>query len=301
MLIAEEGDGEDHSGSKLVPDYTIIPPVTAETLDSGINTALQTHERRILAMQHVEQGATAMQQGLSAVARASFEEAIRVGGRDPYPCYMLGNLFEQMGETEQAITSFMQAWEKDPTYFEGLQRVIALYLSQGEGQRAIPYLEQAVDQGHVPAEGLVILGTLYLEVGLMEKARITLKTACGKRATRAMSALMEQARAMLQRQGVDATIALLQLGRDVQPEYAPIYALLGDLFTEKQQLREALPCYETLMRLSDPLPANYCRLARTYLALGHPLHADKAVREALRLDPQCEEAARLRVAVLDHV
>jgi tetratricopeptide (TPR) repeat protein len=87
----------------------------------------------------------------------------------------------------------------------------------------------------------------------------------------------------------------------VQPEYAPIYALLGDLFTEQQQLREALPCYETLMRLSDPLPENYCRLARTYLALGHPLRADKAVREALRLDPRCEEAARLWVAILDHV
>ena len=301
MLIAEEGDRGEHRGGKLVPDYMLTTQATAETMDNGISMALHNHERRILAMQHVEQGATAMQQGLSAEARASFEEAIRVGGHDPYPCYMLGELFEQMGETEQAIASFMQAWEKDPTYFEGLHRVVTLYLSRGEGQRAIPYLEQAVDQGCVPVEGLVILGTLYLEAGVMERARITLKTACGKQAARAMAALVEQARAMRQRQGADAAIALLQLGRDVQPEYAPIYALLGDLFTEQQQLREALPCYETLMRLSDPLPANYCRLARTYLALGHPLRADKTVREALRLDPQCEEAARLRVAILDHV
>ncbi|HEY7494539.1 MAG TPA: tetratricopeptide repeat protein [Candidatus Tectomicrobia bacterium] len=301
MLIAEEGDGENSGSGKVVPDYTLVPPVTAETLENGISTTLQRHERRILAMQHVEQGEAAMKQGLSIEAQASFAEAIRVGGPDPYPSYMLGDLFEQTGQTEQAIASFQQAWEKDPDYFEGLHRVVALYLSQGEGQRAIPYLEQAVGRGSVPVEGLVLLGTLYLEAGAIEEARITLKTACGKRAARAMSALVEQARAMLQRQGADATIALLQLGRDVQPEYAPIYALLGDLFTEQQQLREALPCYETLMRLSDPLPANYCRLARTYLALGHPLRADKVVREALRLDPQCEEAARLRVAILDHV
>jgi tetratricopeptide (TPR) repeat protein len=200
LLIAEEGDGENSGSGKIIPDFTLMPPVTAETLENGISMTLQRHERRILAMQHVEQGEAAIKQGLSVEAQASFAEAVRVGGRDAYPCYMLGDLFEQMGQTEQAITFFMQAWEKDPIYFEGLHRVVSLYLSQGEGQRAIPYLEQAVDQGSVPVEGLVILGTLYLEAGAMEKARITLKTACGKRAARAMAALVEQARAMLQRQ-----------------------------------------------------------------------------------------------------
>jgi tetratricopeptide (TPR) repeat protein len=301
LLLGEEDDGASHGSGKILPDSILMPPVTADTLESGITLALQNHERRILAMRHVEQGETALQQGLSTVAQTHFDAALQIGNRDPYVCYILGDLFERTADTEQAIAAFTQAWERDPTYFAGIHRIVNICLSQGEGRRAIPYLERAVNQGSAPVEALAMLGTLYLEEGDTGKARLIFKAACGMHAARAMSALVEQAGVLLQRQGSAAAITLLQIGREVQPEHAQVYELLGDLFTEQQQLKEALSCYETLLRLSDPLPGNYCRLAKTYLALGYPLRADKAVREALRLDQDYAEALRLRTAILDRV
>jgi hypothetical protein len=74
--------------------------------------------------------------------------------------------------------------------------------------------------------------------------------------------------------------------------------MLGDLYTQKQQLRDALVCHEHLVRLGEPLPASYCRLAKSYLGLGFPLRAEQALQKALELDPACQEAIELRAAVL---
>jgi hypothetical protein len=66
---------------------------------------------------------------------------------------------------------------------------------------------------------------------------------------------------------------------------------------EQQQPRAALVCYEHLLRLSDPHPANYCRLARAFLTMGFPIRAELAVQKARELDRSCEEAARLWAAI----
>jgi tetratricopeptide (TPR) repeat protein len=144
----------------------------------------------------------------------------------------------------------------------------------------------------------VLLAVLYFETGAAEKCASTLRGTCGGEATQAIPALVEQAQRVLQKMGEEASIALLQIGRDIFPENTLIYAMLGDLYTQKQQLRDALGCYEHLVRLGEPLPESYCRLAKSYLGLGYPLRAEQALHKALELDPECQEAMELRAAVL---
>jgi tetratricopeptide (TPR) repeat protein len=144
---------------------------------------------------------------------------------------------------------------------------------------------------------MVLLGTLYLETGAPEQATSAIQSASRIDTNRAIAFLLEQAHALLQRQGVSEAIALLQIGRDMQPENAQIYRRLGDLYMQQEQYRDALSCYETQLRLDDPEPLSYCRLAQAYLALGYPLRAELALEKALKIDPDFEEATQLRSLV----
>jgi tetratricopeptide (TPR) repeat protein len=259
---------------------------------------MDNRERREMAKRYISQGERALEQGLCDAAQENFHEAVRISGRDSYPCYMLGELLARIGKEEEAINAFIQAWEKEPANIEPIHRIVALYLGMHNVSAAILYLEYAVQQDIALITDRILLAVLYFETGAPEKCASILRATCGSEAPQAIPALVEQAHRVQKNMGEEASIALLQIGRDIFPENTLIYAMLGDLYTQKQQLREALVCHEHLVRLGEPLPESYCRLAKSYLGLGFPLRAEQALQKALELDPACQEAMELRAAVL---
>jgi tetratricopeptide (TPR) repeat protein len=297
LFLQDEDEGARKSRSTIIPDYILVPPVTADSLDTGISAALVSREKRLLAMEYIAQGETAMQAGSFTEAQRSFEAAVDIGGPDPYACFALGDLFQAIGDTEQAILFFARALQKDPSYFEAARRVVALLLSQRQRHRAIPYLERAVEEGTAPVEGMVLLGTLYIEEGMVEQADRQLQSVCRTGGSQVISAILDQARCLVERQAISEAIMLLHIGIAAQPESTQLYKMLGDLFMQQNNLRAAVACYENLTRLDEPFSENYCRLARAYMALGFNLRAENAVQQALKLDPESTEAAELRIAV----
>jgi tetratricopeptide (TPR) repeat protein len=286
-----------HSKEKIMPDYALTLPCTAEALAQGIEAALLQREKRAQAIAYITQGETARQQGLAVKAQMHFARALQVDTRDPFPCYLLGDLFADMGHAEQATAAYTLGWKRRPSCMIGIKRIVNLLLAHDKKSAAIPYLESARQQGIAPLEGLILLGILYLETGTPEHATSAIQSASRMDTNRAIAFLLEQAHALLQRQGITEAISLLQIGRDMQPENAQIYRLLGDLYMQQEQYRDALSCYETHLRLDNPDPLSYCRLAQAYLALGYPLRAELALDKALKIDPDFEEATQLRSLV----
>jgi tetratricopeptide (TPR) repeat protein len=297
FLLGDADDRAWHSKEKIMPDYALTLPFTAETLAQGVEAALSQREKRAQAIASITQGAATMQQGLAVKAQMHFARALQVDTHDPFPCYLLGDLFADMGRAEQATAAYTLGWKRQPSCMIGIKRIVNLLLAHGKKSEAIPYLESARQQGIAPLEGMVLLGTLYLETGAPEQATSAIQSASRIDTNRAIAFLLEQAHALLQRQGVSEAIALLQIGRDMQPENAQIYRRLGDLYMQQEQYRDALSCYETQLRLDDPEPLSYCRLAQAYLALGYPLRAELALEKALKIDPDFEEATQLRSLV----
>jgi Flp pilus assembly protein TadD len=297
LLLPEEESSVAENSKKILPDYVLAPPVTAESLANGIVKAVENHARRMMAKRYIGQGEHALQQGSLEEAQARFQEAVRISAHDPYPCYTLGDLLAQIGHVEEAITAFIQCWEREPTNIEPVHRIVQLYLGRNDVPAAILYLEYAVQHGIALIADRIQLAVLYYEQGVEEKFYTTLRAACSADAAQASAALADQARQLRQRKGDDAAMALLQIGKEICPENTSIYAMLGDMYIAKNALREALVCYEQLTRLGEPLPESYCRLAKTYLALGFPLRAETALGKALELDPECREVREIRATI----
>lgn len=298
LLLPEEDTFREVTVKNIQVDYTLAPPVTADALGIGIVAALENRQQRVMAKRYISQGERALEQNRVEEAQQYFQEAVRVSDRDAYPCYVLGDLLAQLGKEDEAITAFIQCWEREPGNIQPVHRIVQLNLRRNDVAGAIVYLEYAIQQGVALIPDQVHLAALYFEIGDEKKLHTILRAAYSAQAEQAIHEVVEQAKSLQRRKGDEAAIAFLQAGKEICPENTLIYAMLGDLFTNRQQLREALVCFEHLIRLGNPLPENYCRLAKSYLALGFPLRAEKALDKALKIDPECQEAIELRSAAV---
>lgn len=297
VLLADEDAKATASRTTMIPDCVLTPPLTAESMDQAIAAALDNRQHRTLAAQHIAQGELAMNRGDWQDAQDEFEDAIRLCKTDPYPCYALGELFVKRGDIPRALQYFNQAWEKDPQYVKAIQRLVDLLFSQGNRHAAIPYLEKVAVTGTAPVDLLGLLVGLYVETGASEQAKAIFEKTCKISVPLALATVRDQVQSLLDQHEFQTAMELLRIGIDAQPENTDLHGLLGDLYMKLDRPRDALTSYENITRLGRPMPANYCRLARVYLALGFHLRAEKAVQQALHLDPECQEAAELRVAV----
>jgi tetratricopeptide (TPR) repeat protein len=273
LLISFQNESGKHSRIKIIPDYVLTPPFSAESMEIAITTALMNRKNRKLIVEHITRGQNAIKDGLLKEAQTSFEAAVKLGGPDPYPCYVLGDLYATLGDNEQAI-------------------------SLKNSNRSIPYLEKASEKHIAPVESLIQLGTWYCQNDADEQARVKFRLATNMESSRTLSAIQEHIQSIVERGEIDAAIKLLQIGLDVLPDNPHLYGLLGDLLVQQNRHKEALFYYNSLIHADHPLPADHCRLAREYLALGFDLRAEMAIKAALNLDPECVEAEQLRSSVL---
>jgi tetratricopeptide (TPR) repeat protein len=207
LLLPDEDGGGEERLKKILPDYILASPMTAEALENGIRSALNNRERREIAKRYIHQGEDALEQGLLNEAQEHFHAAVHLSGRDPYPCYMLGELLARIGNAEEAINLFIQAWEREPANMEPIHRIVALYLDMNDTSAAIVYLEYAAQQGIALITDRVLLAVLYFETGALEKCSATLRATCGGGAAQAIPALVEQAQRVQQKMGEDASLA----------------------------------------------------------------------------------------------
>ena len=178
LYLAAEA-GQERPRSALIPDQIIAPPLTAESFDEAVSAALESRQNRVRAAQYITEGERDMAQGLLADAQTKFEAAVELGGLDPYPSYVLGGLFATLGEIDQAVAYFAQAWEKDPFFIEAVHRIVALLLTRGERDRAIPYLERVLveraREGFPPSTELLaveVRGDVPDDVGLQDEVAV---------------------------------------------------------------------------------------------------------------------------------
>ena len=69
-----------------MPDAVVTPPITAESVGTGMRTALDRRGERVVAGKYIALGEAALKQKSVSGAQENFAAAVAVGGPDPDPC-----------------------------------------------------------------------------------------------------------------------------------------------------------------------------------------------------------------------
>lgn len=248
--------------------------------------AVQPNSDPAAAVQHIQAGIAADQQGQHDTAIVEFQKAI---GLDPTlaPAYVdLGTVYMEQTRPAEAIPTLRTAVKLDPT-IPGAQAMLGVaLLLQGYSAEAIPYLKEADIKGP--------LGIAQLMTGDLGSSIANLQVALQQHPNDPeLLFYLARASGLLSKQAGDRLLA-------VDPGSARAHQTMGENYWAFKREAEAEKEYRTALQLQPNLPGAHLALGEIYAGTQQwskaviEFHAEVALRPG-----NAETAYRLGDALLE--
>jgi tetratricopeptide (TPR) repeat protein len=182
-----------------------------------------------------------------------YEESKSLMTDSPEPATRLGNFYNLMGDTSNALENFMQAHEwyqknGQPSPVAG--DIARLYLDQGEQKTAIPFLKAAIDKNPENKDAIFSLGM-----------------------------------AEVANDQFDEAISVFQQYLDLDPKNQQVVETLGNLLRTQGREEEAVRYFERLNKTQPDNTAVLIELGRLLSDMGKVSRSRVYLEAALAADP----------------
>jgi tetratricopeptide (TPR) repeat protein len=182
-----------------------------------------------------------------------YEESKGLMVDSPEPATRLGNFYNLMGDTSNALENFMQAHEWYQKHGEPspvADDIAKLYLDQGKQIAAIPFLRAAIEKNPENKEAVFYLG-----------------------------------RAEVANEQFDEAISVFKRYLELDPRNQEVVETLGDLFRSQGREAEAVQYFEGLNQTQSENTAVLIELGRLLFDLGKTNQSRVYLEAALDADP----------------
>lgn len=252
---------------------------------SGQNTSPTANQQE--AIQHVQAGIAAEQQGQHDAAIAEFRQATQLSP-DMAPAYAdLGTVYMVKKQYADAIPPLKQAIHLDPDIAGAQEMLGDALLLQGYAVESIPHLQAAgVKSG---------LGVAQLETGDLEGSIANLQAALQKEPNNPdLLFYLAKAAGLLSKQAGDQLIL-------AHPDSARAHEALAENYWALQRATEAEKEYQVALHLRPDLPGAHLALGEIYANTQQWPEAAQEFQAETKLRPGNAEAAyRLGNALLEN-
>lgn len=201
--------------------------------------------------------------GKQDLERAEFEfrTAVELSPYFAEPYNNLGVLYKIKGQNKEAIHYFNEAIARDKKYVSPYSHLSAVYLAMGDLGNALKMGRKGVKIGGLDADAHYNLGLVYAEMYSRDKKEKNL----------------ELADKYLKR----ATV--------LNPKLEPVHLQLAEMYKQQGEPKLAVIRYRLALEISNS-PEVWKKLGDLYLEIGEPYKAQNCFQQALKLNPNAEEA-----------
>jgi tetratricopeptide (TPR) repeat protein len=196
----------------------------------------------------------------------------------------LGMAYYKKGDYAQAALSLKQALAEDPNDNEAVQLLGLSYYLAGRPAEAIPLLEKV--QGWYPranVDASYILGICYIQNKEYDQARKAFARMFEVPPESAASYLFA-ARMLLRQQFEPVAEQFAQKAVTLDPKLPMAHFLLGELYTFKSQIPEAITQFQQELALNPGNAATYYKLADAYSRVQKYEEAERLLQRSIWLD-----------------
>lgn len=229
--------------------------------------------------------------GKTEEAAATYQAVIDYDDSNIEAYYLLGTLYLNQGNIDQAKKNYDEAVTKAKDDFQVYLAVYRQYMSAGMDTEAQECLQTALEQGGKSGEDYAHRGHIYLLLGDYDKAKVELELAIEKESDLA-SLYMGQ---LCEAQGEsDRAVQYFEAYAKDHQEDAGAMSELGDIAMAKGDYTGAVSYYTMGLALQDPVNEQTMRrnLIIAYERSGDFAAAKSAMAEYVQDYPTDEEAAR---------
>lgn len=289
-VVARAGDDE--------ADGYIIKPFNMVILAEKIQTALGRKYEPSYIEQRLKNGYRQLQDGNLDQAEAEFESALMENPRSPRSLFALGQLQEQRGNQTSAMDNYEMAVGISPEFLKARDALARLLTEQGRQDEAASHLKSSVAVSPENARRQLFLGQALTACGEQEAARKALKKSFSMADELGPNAIRDLGESFLET-GLDAKAEdcfQMALARD--PGDIHTYNRLGIAFRKQGKFQEAVDNYLRAIEQAPEMDTLYFNLGRAYMDAKDQEKAEKAMRKALELNPEFNEAKNFLIKVL---
>lgn len=234
-----------------------------------------------------QQGVAALKAGRLGDAEAAFRRVLKQGGNEPYVHNNLAIVYQQQGRHREAVAECREAIRLDPGYAAPRTVLGGSLLALGRVAEATTALEGAVKLQ--PKERLVReqLARAYERAGRPSAAIDQY------RALRALAPGDPESAYQLGRAYLRLSEWALQRLRDVDPESARLYQVLGHNYRVQGRTDLAVRAFERAAQADPRLPEIHLALAQIHFQQKNWASARQEIERELALVPESVAAQAL--------
>jgi spermidine synthase len=222
------------------------------------------------------------------VYQMAYDDYVRALTLDPHDRDALNGLVRIAVLTKRGADAL--AWVKSLTAGKGAENpevqvaLSKLMSASGNTEEAVAIARQAASQRPVPAAALEQLASLQADAGELSALDST-ATALREAAPQGPAGYYYAGAAAFMRGDTSAAVQLGRQSIERDPNYAPVYDLLGAAYTKLQQPDEARAAFEKSLAFDAHDSTAYTNLGVLELGLGRRHEAARYFAEALWLTP----------------
>jgi len=208
----------------------------------------------------------------------------------------LGNSFMNMDEggdntelQEKAKEQFDRAVTVDPNMIAAYLNLITIYKKTGQDAKAKEIMQKAVKIAPQKPEEWMDLFFFYLRDGSSKKAIFALSKAIAKEPDNPLTYFLA-GEAFVKHRIHKEAVKYLEKCVELYPSELRVYNFLGISYRHLEQHKKSVENYQKAIQLDSKDPNVHYNLAKAYLNANDPANAKKAFNEALKINPEFEEA-----------
>lgn len=217
-------------------------------------------------------------------AAAAYAESLKLKPDQPVVLVRLGELFLDLGKSDEALTLCRRARTLDPSFVDAKTLERRILAETGQLQAVEALVEGGSSDPKERAQSYDELGTFLVARGRHAEAVAVLRRAMAD-APGSADAHFNLAMALDGAGQSQEALATYRAGLAIDPDRAEAYAMMGVLLRGMSQHAAAINALQISVKLDPSLAVGHYNLAVTYKALGRFEEALEAFRKAVEYAP----------------
>jgi tetratricopeptide (TPR) repeat protein len=245
--------------------------------------ALKVTDRNYTA--YIQLGNAYYAAGETEQAISAYGKAIEKNAGDSWAYYNRGNVYAGEDQYDRAIIDYSQAIERNPSDADFYQARGTAYYGKGETDMALADYNKAIELDGEDAETYYDRGTVYLQAEKQFDLAIADYSKAIEINPKFADIYCNRGVAYYSKGEIDLAISDYNKAIEINPEYADAYNNRGNAYSLKKQFDIAIFDYDTAIELNPELVESYWGKASTCEHAGRKAEAIEAYKDFIQHAP----------------
>lgn len=283
-IVARAGESEI--------DAYLLKPITVKALGDKVTAVINEANNPTPMNYHLKRAKKCEDNDDIDAAIKETVLAMEANPKSSRPVRDLGYLFFKKGEIAESEKWFLQAAEMNYLDVIALHYLGEIYLKKDDIAKAVEYLDKAMRISSLHLERCLNFGKALIKKGLVDRAAKVFKRAF-EVSKNDLNLVEETADFCMAEGAKEYAASLLESLINHHPDRGDLLFKLGCLFADLGTHKKAINYLMLSEQRDKENVAVKLALARSYLEINHPIRAEITLKQALKIDPENEEAKEL--------